>query len=165
MPPPAFAAALRRIMQQQLTTGRSLLALAEVSEQAIIEGDTRKLEELAPQQRTLMEQQLAQESTRLQTTAELSARLGLERAPTLSMLLPELAPSDAIALATLRTQILATQRRMESQNHCNAQLLENALGFVKFNLEALTTAALRPARYGVNMARLEAPSFYVDSKA
>ena len=54
---------------------------------------------------------------------------------------------------------------MESQNQCNARLLENALGIVKFNLESLTTAALRPARYGVNMARLEAPSFYVDSKA
>ena len=28
-----------------------------------------------------------------------------------------------------------------------------------------TTAALKPARYGVNMVRLEAPSFYIDSKA
>ena len=165
MPPPAFAAALRRIMQQQLTTGRSLLALAEVSEQAIVEGDIRKLETLAPQQRTLIEQQIAQENARQQATTELSARLGLDKAPTLTTLLPELTPADAIALAALRTQILATQRRMESQNQCNAQLLENALGFVKFNLEALTTAALRPARYGTNMARLEAPSFYIDSKA
>jgi len=165
MPPPAFAAALRRIMQQQLTTGRSLLALAEVSEKAIVEGDTQRLETLAPQQRMLIEQQIAQENARQQATAELSARLGLEQAPTLTTLLPVLAPADAIALAALRTQILATQRRMESQNQCNAQLLENALGFVKFNLEALTTAALRPAKYGVNMARLEAPSFYVDSKA
>lgn len=165
MPPPAFAAALRRIMQQQLTTGKTLLALAEVSEKAIVEGDTQKLETLAPQQRILLEQQIAQENARQQAACELSARLGLEQAPTLTTLLPMLAPSDAIALAALRTQILATQRRMESQNQCNAQLLENALGFVKFNLEALTTAALRPAKYGVNMARLEAPSFYVDSKA
>ncbi len=152
-------------MQQQLATGRSLLALAEVSEKAIIEGDTRTLETLVPQQRILLEQQLAQENARQQATAELSAKLGLNQAPTLCTLLPELSPADAVALAALRTQILATQRRMESQNHCNAQLLENALGFVKFNLEALTTAALRPARYGLNMARLEAPSFYVDSKA
>src|SRR5437763_10491979 len=106
MPPPAFAAALRRIMQQQLTTGRSLLALAEVSEQAIVEGDTQKLETLGPQQRILLEQQIAQENARQQATAELSARLGLEQAPTLTTLLPVLAPSDAIALAALRTQIL-----------------------------------------------------------
>lgn len=165
MPRPAFAAALRRIMQQQLTTGRSLLALAEVSEKAIVEGDTHKLEALAPQQRTLIEQQIAQENARQNATAELTAKLGLDETPTLTTLLPELAPADAIALATLRTQILATQRRMDSQNQCNAVLLENALGFVKFNLEALTTAALRPARYGTNVARLEAPSFYVDSKA
>ena len=160
----AFAAALRRIMQQQLSTGRSLLALAELSEKAIIEGDTRQLEALVPQQRILIEQQLAQENARQQATAELSAKLGLNQAPTLTTLLPELSPGEAIALASLRTQILATQRRMESQNHCNAQLLENALGFVKFNLEALTSAALRPARYGVNMAQLEAPSFYIDSR-
>lgn len=151
-------------MQQQLSTGRSLLALAEVSEQAIVDGDIHKLEILAPQQRTLIEQQIAQENARQQATKELSAKLGLDNAPTLTTLLPELSPSDAIALAALRAQILATQRRMETQNQCNAQLLENALGFVKYNLETLTTAALRPARYGVNMARLEAPSFYIDSK-
>ncbi|HLJ55958.1 MAG TPA: flagellar protein FlgN [Chthonomonadaceae bacterium] len=165
MPPPAFAAALRRIMQQQLTTGKSLLALAEVSEKAIIEGDTGKLSELVPQQQALLEMQIAQEKARQEAATVLSTRLGLEDSAPLSTLLPELAPADAIALAALRTQILATQRRVESQNDCNRRLLDNALSFVKFNLEALTSAALKPAKYGVNLTRLEAPSFYIDSKA
>ena len=163
--PTAFASTLKRIMQQQLATGRALLALAEDSERAIIAGDTRTLDSIVPQQRTLLEQQSQHENLRLQATAELTARLGMDQEPTLSSLLPLVSPSDAVALAILRTQIMAIHRRMESQNKCNAQLLDNALGFVKFNLEALTTAALKPARYGVNMAQLSAPSFYIDSKA
>ena len=152
-------------MQQQLTTGRALLSVAELSEQALIAGDTDRLSALTPQQRILMDQQAGQETARQQAAADLSAKLGLESESALSAMLPRLAPADAVALATLRAQILATQRRLETQNHCNAQLLENALGFIKFNLEALTKAALKPARYGVNMTRLSAPSFYIDSKA
>lgn len=163
--PNSNAAALRRIMQQQLATGKTLITLAEASEQALIEGNTAKLEALAPQQRGLLDTQITQEMVRQQVTRDLSQMLGVERAPTLSALLPALPRTEAMALDTLRQQILETERRMDILNQRNGILLENALGYVKFSLEALTSAALKPARYGVNLARLSAPSFYVDSKA
>ena len=163
--PQANARNLRRIMHQQHKTGGALLALATESERSIIDGDTRKLAEIEGRQRALVDQSAAQETGRQEATADLAAKLGMDPDATLSMLVPVLSSTDVIALTTLRAQIVAVQSRTETQNRCNARLLENALGFVKFNLEALTTAALRPARYGVNLARLEAPSFYVDSKA
>lgn len=161
----ASAAALRRTMLQQLTTGRALVALAEMTERALIAGDPARLETITPQQRALLEQQAAHEAARQQATAELSARCGMTGAPTLTGLLPALSPVDAQALAGLRARILETSRRADSLNRSNARLLENALEFVKFNLQALTSAALKPARYGVNLAQLAAPSFYIDSKA
>jgi len=152
-------------MQQQLTTGKSLIVLAQLAERAIIAGDTAKLEALEPQQRMLLEQQIQQETARQKLTAEIAALLKIDRAPTLTELLPRLPRSEAEPLALLRTDILKTQRRMEKLNRSNALLLENALEFVRFSLNAITTAALKPARYGVNMARLSAPAFYIDSKA
>jgi flagellar biosynthesis/type III secretory pathway chaperone len=161
----ASPAALRRILQQQLSTGRALVALAERCERALIQGDTQMLDTLGPAQRSLLEQQAAQEAVRRQVTAELAGRLGLETVPTLSELQPSLPQSDADALSDLRDQILAAARRMDALNQGNSLLLANALEFVKFSLGALTTAALKPARYGVNFAQIATPSFYVDSKA
>jgi flagellar biosynthesis/type III secretory pathway chaperone len=152
-------------MQQQLTTGKSLLALAQVAERAIIAGDTQKLEEIEPSQRILLEQQAEQETARQKVTADIAAALKIDRAPTLSTLLPNLAPSDAEPLAKLRSEILQTQRRMDKINRSNAVLIENALEYIRFSLGAITSAALKPARYGVNMTQLAAPAFYIDSKA
>lgn len=159
------AATLRRIMQLELTTGRALVALARNAQRALVAGDPGQLDVLQPQQRSLVERQIALEAERQHATASLALRLGLDGVPTLSDLLRLLGPADAAALAALRTQMLQTERTMAALNQSNTELVESALGFVKFSLNALTTAALRPARYGVNMNQLAAPSFYIDSKA
>jgi flagellar biosynthesis/type III secretory pathway chaperone len=161
----ASPAALRRLMQQQLMTGKSLIALAQHAERAIIAGDIKKLQDLEPQQRMLLDQQIRQESARQKMTSEIAAQLKIDRMPTLLELLPRIPREDAVALASLRSEILKTQRRMDRINRSNAMLLENAMEFVRFSLNAITSAALKPARYGVNMARLSAPAFYIDSKA
>lgn len=152
-------------MQQELTLSKGLLALAERSERAIIDGDIETLDTLEQQQRSLLDQQVALETERQLITAELAKRLKFDRVPTLTELLPALPASEATPLAVLRRQMLATQRRLDTVNKSNARLLENAIEFVKFSLGALTSAALKPARYGVNLARLSTPSFYIDSKA
>jgi hypothetical protein len=163
--PNASAAALRRIMHQQLTVGKTLVVFAQAAQQAIIDCDVVKLEALAPQQRGLLDQQSAQETARQQITCELSRLLGQDCVPTLSSLLPAFPPAEAKALELLRGQILETERRMQVLNRSSAILLDNALGCVKFGLETLTSAALKPARYGVNLAQLSRPSFYIDSRA
>jgi hypothetical protein len=163
--PNASGTALRRIMQHQLSTGKILVALAEAAQQAIIDGDIVRLEELAPRQRGLLDQQIAQERARKQVTTELSHLLGQDCVPTLSSLLPAFPPAEAKALDMLRGQIVETEQQMQTLNRSCAILLDNALDCVKFGLEAITSAALKPARYGVNLAQLSRPSFYIDSRA
>jgi flagellar biosynthesis/type III secretory pathway chaperone len=166
MPRPNFnTAALRRILQQQLGVGKELLALAGTMEQALIAGDVAALEALQPKQRKLLEEQTAQETARQQVTLGVSYALGMDRVPTLAAILSALPPAEAMALETLRRRILETEQEMEIVNTRNGRLLENALDFTKFSLDLLTSAALKPARYGTNLAHLAAPSFYIDSKA
>ncbi len=62
-------------------------------------------------------------------------------------------------------QVLETQGLLDVVNARNLRLLDNALEYVRFSLEMLTTAALKPARYGTNLAQIAAPTFYIDSKA
>ena len=60
-------------------------------------------------------------------TVEIATQLKIDRVPTLLELLPRIPRADAVALASLRTEILKTQRRMDKINRSNAVLLENAM--------------------------------------
>src|SRR5689334_2131625 len=131
----ASVAALRRTMQQQLATGNALVVLAQIAEKAIIAGNAPELDTLTPRQKALLDRQIALESARQQITLELSHALGMDRAATLSMLLPALPRVEASALQSLRREIVETERKMDALNRRNALLLEHALEYVKFSME------------------------------
>jgi hypothetical protein len=166
MPRPTTSiATLRRILQQELLSGKILVALAEESSVIIIAGDASKLPAIEERQRKVLEQQRHQETARIAATRNLAWGLGLERVPPLSELLKALTPHDAETLAQLRSNLLETQSQLERLNARNRLLLDNMLEYVRFSLEVLTSAALQPARYGTNLTQVAAPSFYIDSKA
>ncbi len=156
---------LRRILQQELLLGKQLVALAEEESEVIIRGDVSRLAALEMEQRHCVEEQTGLENARMTATRTLAFALGMERIPTLSGLLPALPARDQDVISQLRVQLLETQGRLDSLNVRNRGLLENALEYVRFSLDALTTATLQPARYGVNLACVAAPAFYIDSKA
>lgn len=158
-------ATLRRILQEELQLGSRMVALAEAEMEAIIAHDIPRLNALEAEQQKCIKLQTVQEKARIAVTRELAGMLGLERFPTLSELLPLLPPREQEALQRLRTQLLETQETLQNLNQQNRVLLDHALDFVRFSLELLTSAVLRPARYGTNLASIAAPTFYLDSKA
>ena len=166
MPRPTTSiATLRRILQQELQTGKSLVSLAEEASAIIIAGEAEKRPALEARQRQVLELQRVQEAGRIAATRDLARGLGMERVPTLSELLKALPPQQATALSHLRARLLDTQAQLVQLNARNRLLLDNMLADVRFSLEALTTAALQPARYGTNLTQIAAPAFYIDSKA
>lgn len=166
MPKPTTSlVTLRRILQQELLSGKTLIALAEEAGEAIIAGDAERLPAIEARQKQALEQQRAQETARIAVTRELAWGLEIQRLPSLSELMQALPPREAESLSLLRTQLLETHLRLEKVNSRNRLLLENMLDYVRFSLQALTTAALQPARYGTNLTQVAAPSFYIDSKA
>ena len=158
-------AALRRILQQEVISGNSLIALAEEASASIINGETDKLAPLEQRQRQVLDQQRIQESARISATRDLAWGLKLDRVPPLSELIGVLPPTDASDLAKLRGQLLELHTHLERVNSRNRLLLDNMLAYVHFSLDVLTSAALQPARYGTNLTQVSAPTFYVDSKA
>lgn len=165
MPRPIInAAALRRIMQQELQVGKRLVALADEMTQATIGRQVARIATLEEEQRELAALQITLDGLRGTVMRDIAQALGREQPPTLLALLPLLSLRDRNTLGQIRAQILETQERLTQSNQRNRLLLETALDCTRFNLEAITSAVLQPAPYGTNLASLDAPTFYVDSK-
>ena len=161
----ASTSTLRRLLQQELSLAKQMIAFGAAESAAIVAGDVPRLTNLTDEQSRVLAEQGALEKLRLTVTRELAWKFGIERRATLSALLPALTAHDQEALRGLRLELLEAQTAMQRLNARNAHLLDNALDFVQFAIGALTTTALQPARYGTNLAHIVAPAFYIDSKA
>jgi hypothetical protein len=158
-------AALRRALQQQLALGKRLVSLGEAQTDAIIAANIEQIMALEAEQAQTLLALEPLEQARAHAARELAWSLGFERVPSLSVLLPRLSERDQTALTGLRNQLLEVQRQMERIHARNRNLLEVALDYVQYSLELITSTALKPAAYGINLAHLAAPSFYIDSQA
>ena len=161
----ASPAALRRLLQQHLKLSRGLIELAERQTEALVAGDAPRLNALEAAQAECVAQQQALDLERNALTRDLAFALGFERVPSLSELLPHFSAREQTEFAALRDELLAAQATLESLKTRNLLLLENALEYVNFSVDVLTTAILQPARYGANLTHIAAPAFYIDSKA
>lgn len=156
---------LRRILQQELLLGKQLVTLAEEETDVIVRDDPPRLQELQLEQQKLFHNQIMLEATRVSATRDLAWKYGLDTLPTLSVLLGAMPEREREPFVRLRKELLDVQDRLDRIYKRNRLLLENALEYVRFSLELLTTATLMPARYGTNLASIDAPAFYIDSKA
>ncbi len=161
----ANPAALRRILQQELEAGKRLLALSIEETDVLINNNVERLAILQREQQRFLAEHQALEKARVDIVRDLAWMLGMDRVPTLSGLLPALPRHEQAALGKLRAQLLDLQAQIELIHARNRRLIENALDYIQFSLKMLTTAALQPARYGTNIARIANPAFYIDSKA
>ena len=156
---------LQRILQQELLLGQRLIELSEAESEAILANDIARLSALERELRQRLEEQESLETSRLLAVRDIAYALNLEGLPNLTALLPHLPPRERNLFVRLRAQILDTQARLDALTKRNRALLDNVLEYVRFSLAALTEAALSPARYGTNLAAINAPTFYIDSKA
>ena len=157
--------ALRRILQQELALGKRLLNLTQEESDVIARNDVPRLNALQAEQQQCLAEQSALEQARALATRELAWNLGMERPPTLSALIAALPAREQPDLRSLRADLLTLHQQMEIVQARNRRLIDNALEYARFSLDLLTDAALQPARYGTNLARISAPTFYIDSKA
>jgi flagellar biosynthesis/type III secretory pathway chaperone len=156
---------LRRLLQEEYLLCKRLLALAEQQTDALVTHNVQELTRLQGEQERCIAQQGTLEKTRTTVVRDLAWAAGLERVPTLKNLLPSLPPREQPPLEQLRLQLLEIHADLQKVHARNRHLLENALHYVRFSLDVLTSAVLKPARYGTNLTRVSSPAFYIDSKA
>ena len=155
---------LRRILQQELALGKRIAALTRQETEALVENNPVIVASLEAELRHSMTQLSVLETGRISAIRELSWAMQIQALPTFGNLLASLPAKDRESLEKLRDEIMSTQRVLEAQNSQNRVLLDNLIEYVRFSLDAITTAALQPARYGANLVRIATPAFYVDSR-
>lgn len=155
---------LRRILQQELALGRRMASIAQEETDALVNNNAALVAILEAELRQCTTQHAVLETARANTVRELSWALQMESFPTFGNLLAALPSRESESLEKLKDEILTIQRALEILNSRNRILLDNLLEYVRFSLDAITTAALQPARYGVNLVRIATPAFYVDSR-
>ena len=161
----ANPATLRRLLQEELQVSKVLLVLAEQQTDVLVANDVPGLKRLQAEQQRCIDRRRVLEQERIAAVRELAWEAGLDRVPTLKNLLPALPAREQEAMERLRQQLLKVHADLGRVHKRNRGLLESALNYVRFSLHSLTSAALKPARYGTNLNRLTAPAFYIDSKA
>jgi flagellar biosynthesis/type III secretory pathway chaperone len=172
-PSPAITRAvhlLARALQQDLLLGRKLLDVTEHQAQALRNHEPERVQELLVAGEVVAAQQQEAGRQRVEAIQGLALALGMKpdagsALPPLSDLALHLPLPDARRLLALRSEILAVEERLREAAERNRALIQNALEFVQFSLQALTGAALKPSRYGVNPNAVVAPTFYLDHKA
>jgi hypothetical protein len=161
---------LARSLQQDLLLGRKLLRITEEQAQALRSHAPERVQELLVAGEMVAAQQREAEKQRNEAIRGLTRAVGIQTdsaapLPPLSEIALHLPLLDARRLLALRTEILSVEARIREASERNRALIQNALDFVQFSLQAITGAALKPSRYGVNPNALAAPTFYLDHKA
>ncbi len=156
---------LRRILAGQLQASLQLKRLAEDLSQALVAGRPDLISAAQPDQRRWIETQTALEAGRAALAGEIARTLGVPTPGTLLEVLRLLPPVERRDLVTLRRRLLAAQRELVQLSEQNQLLLETALDITQVHLQAITTAVLKPAPYGANLAQIRSASFYIDSRA
>ncbi len=155
---------LRRILQQELALGKRMALITQDETDALVENNAALVATLESELRQCMSQHAVLEACRVNAIRELAWAMQMQTLPTFGNLLAELPAKDSESLEKLRDEIMNTQRVLEILNARNRVLLDNLLEYVRFSLNAITSAALQPARYGSNLVRIATPAFYVDSR-
>ncbi len=160
-----LSANLRRNLQHQLILARKLIRLSQEQTRALVSNDIVQIAVLETTVRESLSQQEGLEETRLQCTLEIAKALGLPPEATLVQVLPKLPPSDQRVLRQQRQEILKAHHELRALKEQNLHLLQNALDYVQFSLEAISSVAFKPSKYGTNLAALSSPSLLLDSRA
>jgi flagellar biosynthesis/type III secretory pathway chaperone len=97
----------------------------------------------------VVEQMNQLEKVRQQLNAKAAEQLGVtEPNPTISTLCAKLEPQAAERLGAMRDKLRAAMETLRQQNALNAELLQQSLDYVNFNLQLLARPTSSTPRYG-----------------
>jgi hypothetical protein len=164
----AQAQALHRALKQQLSLGHKLAECFRGLSESIVGQQVDRVVALVEKCGRIQARELDAEQARRDASASLATAVGIntdEEPSSLSQLTRRLPPSDAAPLRAVAREIRAIDAELRENMEQNRNLLQNALEFIEFSLNAITNAALRPSGYGSNRAAAIAPTFYIDRRA
>jgi hypothetical protein len=164
----AQAQALHRALKQQLSLGHKLAECFRSLSESIVSRNVDQVVALVDECGRIQAKDALAEQARRNASASLAIAVGMktdEEPPSLSQLTRRIPPSDAATLRAVAREIRALDAELRANMEQNRTLLQNALEFIEFSLNAITSAAMQPLGYGANRAVAITPTFYLDQRA
>ncbi len=160
---------LRDTLQYDLTLARRLVEVAHALSRALVDADPERVAQLQAVADTVSERQESNDQRRLAAARSLADAVGIgvgseERAPSLLHIARALPGAEARPVVEIRERILGLHLELTAINERNRRLIENLRAATCFTMEALVSAASRPATYGP-AGPSKAPTVFIDQAA
>lgn len=156
---------LCKALQAELLLGRKMLKIKLQEQSALKSNDVLQIQELVLLTKDISNMQTDAAVHRIRCAQRMALSLGHpESATSLKTLAGHLIPGDERQLLQIRDEILTLDDKLHRIGLTNRSLLESALDYIRFSLQAIADVALRPAKYGFNPNIQNTPTFYIDQK-
>lgn len=139
---------LMQSLKLELRLYSGLLQLAEKKTEYLIGNDTARLSAINQEESKMAEQGKQLARVREQYAAELNKALGLSADASLEEAEKYLPEQQALELADIRKKLKETVMKLMLRNGINQKLIENALEYIRFNLELMAGPAPETSVYG-----------------
>lgn len=127
----------------------NLLAIGKEKTELLAHNKPMELPAITSKESQLIEQMNQLEKVRMQLNAKAAEILGIgELTPTISTLCQKLEANDAQRLSGMRDRLKVAMGELQQRNHINAELLQQSIDYVNFNLQLLAKPTASIPSYG-----------------
>ena len=139
---------IKALEYEELLIG-NLVAIGREKTDLLKRNKPMDLPAVTVKEEAVVEQMNQLEKVRQQLNAKAAEQLGVtEPNPTISTLCAKLEPQAAERLGAMRDILRAAMETLRQQNALNAELLQQSLDYVNFNLQLLARPTSSTPRYG-----------------
>lgn len=145
----ALMANLKKALEYEAMLVENMLSVGHEKTELLVHNKPLEIHALMAKEQQLAEQMGQLEKVRMQLNAKAAEQLGMtEPNPTLGQLCEFLGEEKAGDLQALHNQLVRSVRALQALNGLNAELIQQSLEFVNFNLQLLVRPAASVPRYG-----------------
>ena len=139
---------LIKTLQYENRTYAVLLSIAEKKTEYLVENDTALLSGITQEENQLVEQTKQLSKVREQFIVKLCEAMGVTNKGSIEDIKVHLSKAQASTLGDIQKKLKETVMKLIVRNGINQKLIENALKYINFNLEIMTSPAPEVPVYG-----------------
>ena len=136
--------ALLAVLRKIISLYQTVLALSQEKQQILVSAKSQELEKVTKQEEMLILEIGKLEDLRRKLVGELMAAHGIDGEVVLSELKKVAAPDIAVQLETFGENLRDIMKAITPINKLNTELINQALGFINYNINILSQTVVGP---------------------
>lgn len=139
---------IKALEYEELLIG-NLISIGKEKTALLTKNQPLDLPAITAKETALIEQMNQLEKVRMQLNAKAAEQLAISGpSPTITVLCDRLDPQAAAKLSTMRDRLRAAMQELQQRNSINAELLQQSIDYVNFNLQLLAKPTASIPSYG-----------------